>query len=101
MIVHTVFFWIRKDAPASARKQLIDDCPKYLKSPTVNHLWVGTPADTPERDVVNATFDVGLTVIFDDVAAHNAYQVHPQHNIFIERNKSNFLRIEVFNVNVQ
>ena len=101
MLVHIVFFWVRKEAPASARQQLLDDCPKYLKSPTVKHLWVGTPADTPERDVVNATFDVGLTAIFDDLAGHNAYQEHPQHDKFIERNKPNFLRVEVFNVNVQ
>ena len=101
MIVHTVFFWLRKDVPASARQQLLDDCPKYLKSPTVTQLWVGTPADTPERDVVNATFDVGLTVIFDDVAGHNAYQDHPQHDEFIERNRSNWSRVEVFNAKVQ
>ena len=39
----------------------------------MKHLWVGTPADAPERDVVNATFDAGLTIIFDDVAGHDAY----------------------------
>ena len=100
MLVHNVFFWVKKDAPASARQQLLDDCQKYLTSPTVKHLWVGIPADTPQRDVINATFDIGMTVIFEDVADHNAYQDNPQHDKFTERNKHNFLRVEVFDVNV-
>ena len=101
MLVHNVYFWVRKDAPASVRQQLLEDCSKYLKSPTVKHFWVGTPADTPRRDVINATFDVGMTVVFEDVAGHNAYQEHPQHDVFTKRNKPNFLRVEVFDVNVQ
>jgi hypothetical protein len=33
-----------------------------------------------QRDVINTTYDVGTTVIFDDVAGHDAYQAHPLHN---------------------
>jgi hypothetical protein len=44
---------------------------------------VDRPANTAERDVVNATFDVGLTVIFKDVAGHNSHQEHPDQFKFI------------------
>ena len=55
------------------------------------------PSDkTPARDVINSTYDVGLTVTFDSVADHDAYQDDAQHQVFIKRNKKNWLRVEVF-----
>ena len=96
MLVHTVFFWMKKDAPKGAAKQTIQDALKYLKSSSVKQIWAGPPAKTPPRDVINSTYDVGLTVTFDSVADHDAYQDDPQHQVFIKRNKKNWLRVEVF-----
>ena len=96
MIVHNVFFWMKKGAPKGAAPQTIRDARKYLKTPTTKQVWAGPPARTPVRDVVNATFDVGLCVLFDDVKAHDAYQEDPQHQVFIKRNKKNWLRVEVY-----
>jgi hypothetical protein len=44
--------------------------------------------------VVDNSYDVGLCVIFDDVAAHNVYQSHPLHQQFIERNQK-WQRVQV------
>lgn len=96
MLVHTVFFWMRKNAPKGAAKQTIQDALKYLSTPTVKQLWVGAPSKTPPRDVVNATYDVGLTVAFETLADHDAYQKAASHQVFIKRNKKNWLRVEVF-----
>ena len=96
MLVHTVFFWMKKNAPKSAAKQTIQDALKYLKAPSVKHLWAGPPAKTPGRDVINATYDVGLTVTFDSVADHDAYQDDPTHNRFVAEQKANWERVRVF-----
>jgi hypothetical protein len=96
MLVHTVFFWMKKNAPKSAAKQTMKDALKYLDTPTVKHLWAGMPAKTEQRDVINGTYDVGLTVCFDSVADHDAYQEAASHQVFIKRNKKNWLRVEVF-----
>ena len=96
MLVHTVFFWMKKNAPKSAPKQTIQDALKYLNTPTVKHLWAGAPSKTAPRDVINSTYDVGLTVTFDSVADHDAYQEAASHQVFIKRNKKNWLRVEVF-----
>lgn len=96
MLVHTVFFWMKKNAPKNAAKQTTQDALKYLKTSTVKQLWAGPPAKTEARDVINATYDVGLTVIFDNIADHDAYQEDPDHQIFIKRNKKNWLRVEVY-----
>lgn len=96
MLVHTVFFWMKKNAPKSAARRTIQDALKYLDTPTVKHLWAGAPAKTEQRDVINATYDVGLTVAFDSVEDHDAYQEAASHQVFIKRNKKNWLRVEVF-----
>ena len=96
MLVHTVFFWMKKNAPKSAAQQTMKDALKYLNTPTVKNLWAGLPAKTEARDVINATYDVGLTVTFDTIADHDAYQEDPEHQVFIKRNKKNWLRVEVF-----
>ena len=96
MLVHTVYFWMKKGAPKGAAAQTIRDAKKYLKTKAVKTLWAGPPAKTPVRDVVNATFDVGLLITFDSIADHDAYQVDPQHEVFIKRNKQNWLRVEVY-----
>jgi hypothetical protein len=98
MLVHTVFFWLKKSAPKTARAKLIKDCRSYLKTPTVRHLWAGPPAPTPDRPVIDATYDVGLTVVFDNLAAHDAYQEHPEHLKFIARNKAHWQRVVVYDV---
>jgi hypothetical protein len=96
MLVHTVFFWMKKSAPKGAARQTIQDALKYLNGPTVKQLWAGPPAKTEVRDVVNATYDAGLTVVFDSIADHDAYQEDPQHQVFIRRNKKHWLRVEVY-----
>lgn len=96
MLVHAVFFWMKKSAPKDAAKRTIRDAMKYLRTPTVKTLWAGPPAQTPPRDVVNSTYDVGLLVTFDSVKAHDAYQAAASHQTFARRNKKYWQRVEVY-----
>jgi len=38
MLVHTVFFWMKKNAPKGAAKQTMKDALKYLNTPTVSQI---------------------------------------------------------------
>jgi hypothetical protein len=96
MFVHVVLFWMKPGAPAGAREQLKTDCETYLgKIPTVRQVWAGHPAMTP-REVVDNSYDVGLCVVLDDATAHDEYQVHDLHKQFIERNKANWDRVQIY-----
>jgi hypothetical protein len=96
MFIHTVFFWLNDNADEAAREQLLGDCKNLLgKIPTCRHVWTGRPAMTP-RDVVDNSYTVGLTTVFDDSAGHDEYQVHPLHKEFIARNKQNWKRVQVY-----
>ena len=96
MFVHTVYFWLKPGATQAARDQLVNDCRQYLgKIPTVKNLLAGVPAMTP-REVVDNSYGVGLTVMLEDSAGHDVYQVHPLHMDFIKRNKETWERVQIY-----
>jgi hypothetical protein len=96
MFIHTVFFWIKSDAPAEAAEQLLADCNNLLsKIPGLVQFSAGKPAMTP-REVVDNSYAVGLLTAFANRGGHDAYQVHPLHLQFIERNKANWSRVQVY-----
>ena len=96
MFIHSVYFWLKPGTPDAARDQLVQDCKTYLAAcPTAKVLHAGRPAMTP-RDVVDNSYQVGLTVTFDDRAGHDAYQVDAKHNEFIERNSRHWQRVQVY-----
>lgn len=98
MLIHTVFFWLKPGVTTVQRDQLVKDCREILGAiPTVRKLYAGVPAGTP-RGVVDNTYGVGLTVVFDDLAGHDVYQPHPLHEKFIERNKEIWDRVVVYDV---
>lgn len=96
MFVHTVFFWMKEDAPAGAAESTIQDCREILsRCPTVRQLYVGAPAMTP-RDVVDNSYQCGLTILFDSRDDQDAYQDDPLHHEFIMRNRDNWKRVQVY-----
>lgn len=96
MFIHTVYFYMNPGTSNQAIEQLVRDCRDYLgKISAVRRLWAGVPAGTP-RTVVDNSYGVGLTVVLDDVAGHDAYQVDPLHLQFIERNKQHWARVQIY-----
>lgn len=57
--------------------------------------YVGKLADTAKRPVVMTDWDYMLTVVLEDVAAHDIYQDHPTHHAFIANQKQFFERVRV------
>lgn len=97
MLVHTVFFWLKEGSPAGERQRLTESCLQLLgKVPTVRRIWAGPPAKTPKRDVIDDSYDVGLTVVLDDLPAHDVYQEHPLHKEFIARHKEHWERVRIY-----
>jgi stress responsive alpha/beta barrel protein len=95
MLVHNVYFSLNESTPA-AREKLVASCRKYLTNhPGTVFFAVGTPSDL-DRPVNDRDFDVGLHVVFQDRAAHDAYQVAERHQRFIAENKPTWKRVRVF-----
>jgi hypothetical protein len=59
-------------------------------------VYIGTPAATGDRSVIDASYSAALIVILKDMPAHDAYQVDPIHLAFIASCKAYWTRIQVY-----
>jgi len=97
MLVHTVVFWLRQDITAAQREAFNHEGLASLRAiSSVSQLFVGRPAPIPSRPVVDATYDFAITVLFNDLAAHDAYQVDPVHTAFVARFKADWVRVQIY-----
>jgi hypothetical protein len=95
-LVHNVFFTLQ-DASDAAKAKMLQACRKYLTGhPGTVYFACGTLAKDLARPVNDRDFDIGLHIIFESQAAHDAYQVAPRHEQFIEENKANWKKVRVF-----
>lgn len=101
MFAHNVYFTLN-DASDEKKAELVAECHRYLKEhPGVVFFAAGTVSPAHDRPVNVRDFDVSLHVIFDSVAAQDAYQTAADHLTFIERNKDNWKQVRVFDSLVQ
>ena len=96
MIIHCVYFWLKDDLDAQQREQFAKGIKMLGDIDSASAVWVGTPADTPVRPVVDASYDYALICMFPDVASHDAYQAHPIHDAFIKGCRDLWQRVQVF-----
>jgi hypothetical protein len=101
MLAHTVFFSLN-DPSETAVQKMLGDCRRFLSSHSgIVFFACGTPNQQLTRPVNDRDFDVALHIVFDSVAAHDAYQDAPSHHEFINDNKPNWKRVRVFDADVE
>ena len=96
LIVHDVYFLLL-DRSAGARQRLVDSCRRHLPGHEgIVFFGCGVLAESLAREVNDRDWDVGLHIIFRDLAAHDAYQVSGPHNQFIAENQATWKQVRVF-----
>jgi len=96
MLVHSVYFWLEPGLSAAERAAFRAEVGKLAAVKTIGRIYIGGPASVPERSVTDRSFDVALTIVFRDAAAHDAYQADPVHLAFVERNRRAWIRVQVY-----
>ena len=95
-LAHNVFFRLKDNAPARV-DELVAACQKYLNvQPGIVFFAAGKLCAELKRTVNDLDWDVGLHLVFDNQASHDAYQDDPTHNKFIDEMKSNWAGVRVF-----
>lgn len=84
-LTHHVFFWLKNPNSKEDLNKLIEGLKTLEKIESVKKLYVGVPASTEKREVVDSSFSVSELMFFDDVEGQNIYQEHPIHKKFIEQ----------------
>ncbi|MEX2601396.1 MAG: Dabb family protein [Balneolaceae bacterium] len=85
-LVHTVYFWFHDEVSDEDAETFYGELKKLREIPQIQHGWIGVPAATEERGVIDNTYDYSITFVFADEEAEAAYQIHPIHTRFVEVN---------------
>lgn len=96
MLVHTVIFWLNKELNPNERASFENELRALDKIPSVDRLYVGLPASTPKRPVIDDTYDFCLTVVLKDVSTHNSYQDDPIHLDFVKKCSHMWERVKIY-----
>jgi hypothetical protein len=62
----------------------------------VSQVYIGKPAATSARPVIDATYSFALVVVLEDIAAHDAYQEDPLHKDFVNRFASHWDHVRIY-----
>lgn len=96
MLTHAVYFDLKQDDAASVQA-LIDGCYEYLEPHDgIVYFSAGARHTDYQREVNDLGFDVALTIVFENTAAQDAYQVTEPHLQFIEEFNENWASVRVF-----
>lgn len=96
MLYHCVYFWLKPELTAEQRADFRRGVETLTRIKAIEKAEVGVPAATKPRPVLDASYDVAIIVICKDVAAHNAYQVDPLHVGFVEKYKTFWTRLQIY-----
>jgi len=96
---HHVYFWLKEDRKGEADRVAFEAGLEALFE--IKHVeegvW-GTPAPVMVRPVMDQSWDYALSMTFATIEAQDAYQVDPDHEVFIDSFKDLWERVLVMDV---
>lgn len=96
MLVHSVYFWLKDDISPADRAAFEAGVQSLRGIGSVEAAYIGVPSSTERRAVVDSSYSFGLTLIFKDRPAHDAYQVDPIHLAFVSACKAYWTRVQIY-----
>ncbi len=96
MLVHIVVFWLKKDLSKDDLVLFEKEVRSLANISSVEQLFVGPPASTTPRPVIDNSYDFCLTVVLENVDAHDAYQQDPIHLDFIEKCSHMWEKVKIY-----
>lgn len=96
---HHVYFWLKEEHKNAEDMAAFEKAltALYEISEISGGKW-GKSAATPARPVTDKTFDYAISMHFDSVEMHDLYQVHPDHDVFVDAFKPWWERVLIMDV---
>lgn len=98
MIVHHVLFWLKAETTEDQKIAFRKSLQTLENIEVVKTFHIGTPAPI-ERAVVDTSYTFSLTLFFEDLAAHDVYQVHELHKAFLDEFRVYFEKVIIYDAN--
>ena len=95
MIAHHVLFWLKADTTNEQKIAFQKSLITLEKIEVVKFFHAGIPAPI-ERAVIDTTYTFSLFLAFEDMAAHDVYQIHPLHQAFLEEFRAFFDKVIIY-----
>jgi hypothetical protein len=96
---HHVYFWLQEERRTEADRAAFEEgLAGLLRLPGVAGGMWGTPAPVMPRPVIDNSWDYALSMRFESVANHDAYQNDAAHHAFIDRFKDLWAKVLVMDV---
>lgn len=97
-LAHTVYFWLKPEAPADTAAAMVAFYrTEVAPLPGVVSVLVGEPRKVAApRDVVDASYTLGVTTVFASATDEDVWQTHPVHQAFLERFGPSFAKVQVY-----
>jgi len=96
MLIHIVVFWLKKDLKKEELSTFEKEISTLSNISSVEQSFVGRPAMTTKRPVIDDTYDFCLTVILKDVVAHDEYQRDQLHLDFIQNCSHMWEKVKIY-----
>ena len=96
-IIHHVFIWLKNPSPENLQK-LLAGLKTLEQIKTVRKLYIGVPATTEKREVVDNSYSASELMFFDNLEDQRAYQDDPIHKKFVEDCSQLWEKVVVYDV---
>lgn len=83
LFVHHVYFWMNEGKSEQDKKKLLEGLKSLKKIDVIKTAHIGKPAAT-NREVIDASYDYSLLLIFKNLKDQEVYQDHPIHLEFVK-----------------
>ncbi|MDZ4698902.1 MAG: Dabb family protein [Rhodothermales bacterium] len=97
MLIHTVYFWLKDGITPAEVATFEAGVRSLLTIDSVVGGYVGKPANTEARPIIDQSYSYGLIAMFDDLAGHDAYQVDAIHDAF-RTHASLWKRVQIYDL---
>ncbi|HEX8371216.1 MAG TPA: Dabb family protein [Chthoniobacterales bacterium] len=99
MLIHNVYFWLRKDLSAADRATFEQGVRALAALPYLERGFAGSPAPTDVRPVIDHSYDYAIALHFKSLADHDFYQKEcAEHTRFVSTYKSFWERVQIYDV---
>ena len=96
MLSHIVVFWLKEDLSDAQRSAFREGLESLKGIESTRGVYIGAPAKTGDRPVIDKSYSFALTVLFETVPDLEAYQVHPLHQAFLGQFGSYWTRVQIY-----
>lgn len=96
MLVHSVYFWLKPELAQEEFDAFRAGLESLAGIECVKGLYVGMPAATPPRPVIDSSYTFAFTCLLGRAEDHDAYQSHPLHLRFLEQFSAYWEKVLVY-----